>query len=210
MSQNLEPLAQDATTEEPEEHIRRLNKKIKFLEGEERALSIRVREMETENRVLVDENKQNLRRSFQRKSSSCFGIGTWIPAELDLPSETTKSNAISYDPKQSSVSVRNVYDIRRDGGGYYAKLPSRTSQTIHVFIESKAHTIGSYRRLCVLPHSRVPVGFVSHSTIHLKRLGLRTRLGILIGKIERVYIISDTESLESKLSTNQPSGTSKR
>lgn len=61
-----------------------------------------------------------------------------------------------------------------------------------MFIESNSQTVGSYRRVCVLPHAKAPQGFVPHSTIHLKRLGLSTSLKVLLGHIDRVYIVLDS------------------
>ena len=95
------------------EDVEQLIQRIGLLERGDEKLRTRISELETENRNLANENDQLVKRNFTSRSSSSFSIGTWIPAELNIPSETTNTVAIRYDPKQSILKVQNVQKLRQ-------------------------------------------------------------------------------------------------
>jgi len=136
---------------------------------------------------------------------------TWIRAELDSPGDTAFScfgerskyrNVLVYDRNGSSLEIRPKEALKNQLGVIYCRIPSRTTDAIHVFVEC-APTVGngSSRKFRVSTTDRIPIGFVPHCTIHFKRLRWTTRWKLWNGQIKWLFIL---RSPDTSIDTHSP------
>jgi hypothetical protein len=87
--------------------------------------------------------------------------------------------------------------ITGERAGIYSRIPSHRSNTFYVFVEC-AITVGtctgSQEKFWVSTKKQTPQGFVPYCTVHLKRLGWRTRAMIWTGRIKWLFILRNSES----------------
>lgn len=129
---------------------------------------------------------------------------TWIRAELDSPGDMHWScfrernkypTVIAYNPIRSSLKARSQETLKDEHAVIYSRLPSRRSNTIHVFVECvTTDSSGSTPKFRISTRKQTPPGYVPHCTIHLKRLNWRTRIRVWTGRIKWLYILLEPES----------------
>jgi hypothetical protein len=180
-------------------------------------------------RLQADHSSQRV-LSFPSSTPSFELRPSWIRAELDCPGDMSwfcfrqrskYPTVIVYDSSQSSLEARSRETLKGElnliccnGGwltlaideraGIYSRLPSRTSDAIHVFVEcATTAASGSTRKFRIATKEQTPPGFVRDCTIHLKRLSWRTRVNVWMGRIKWLYILRDPESRANSPSDQQ-------
>ena len=152
-----------------------------------------------------------------RSANQSSSEPVWIRAELDDPYDHDSGEnftVLAFDQKMRGIGVRDRHEFksmnlvirelyivltssRSSDSQYvvYSRLPSRLRSNIYVFRENSAISKGrSTRRFRVSTRNETPNGYIGYCEIPLKRLGMKSRLMIWLGRVEWLFILPDPRS----------------